>query len=286
MGRDTGKTTESRAFGGRLREAAMLSGTAVVTKVRKGGGLAGTAALTVALLVGSASLAASQAWQNDTRSLGREQQPHALALFIHGGGWTHGTSRSGRVIAPFFEGDGFRFESLEYPKPPEVSLVDTVGDLTRQVTAAARHDRLPLTLIGHSAGAQLAAAVAFSPAMDTPVRCLILFDGAGYDLNRFLDTNREVKRSLALAPNAAAQVSPTVLLPRSANRPAVFLAASNERFWGEAQAFSDVARRQGLDVTLERFPAMRHADFVRADLEGSPLGRSVENFLSSHRGCR
>lgn len=222
-------------------------------------------------------------WDRPDAQMRSSQTP--VALFIHGGGWTRGTPASGRKLAPFFARNRFDFRAVSYPKPPQVKLAATVRDLVGQVNQAARNGNPPITLIGHSAGAELAAAVAFDPAVKANVRCVILFDGVGYDLPALV--RKPVWRQrLALSPDEAQAISPVAQLRRSSRRPALYIAAASPGHYAEAKQFADQAKALKIDVTLVRFPGLNHVDFVRSfDVPGNGLMTGVQRFIDTHRKC-
>ncbi|MDX2234510.1 MAG: alpha/beta hydrolase [Hyphomonadaceae bacterium] len=121
-----------------------------------------------------------------------------LAVFIHGGGWRIGDKANlphGRQKAAAFNAAGFAFASLNYRLSPAVQHPAHVEDVAAGIAwlhANARRlgfDRDRIVVMGHSAGAHLAALVAtdarrlgrhgLTPAV---LRGAVLLDGAGYDV--------------------------------------------------------------------------------------------------------
>lgn len=208
------------------------------------------------------------------------------AVFVHGGGWRGGTPAAGDLLAPWFAGRGLAFRAIDYRKPPAVPLADSVADVVAAARAAGRMG--PLTLIGHSAGAHLAAAAAFGRAAP-PVACLVLLDGIGYDLPATLRERPGLQDRTGLSADEAAPFSPTVLATATARRPAVLLAAGGDArgTTAQAQAFAALLRRLGFDVTLALFPEARHADFLRDfAVPESAIAQATDAFLRAHPACR
>ncbi len=121
-----------------------------------------------------------------------------LVVFIHGGGWRigdKGMGAHGRQKAAFFNALGMSYASINYRLSPAVRHPAHVQDVAAALAWLHEHagelgfDRDRIYVIGHSAGAHLAALVAVDRrwlgAMGKPlsiVKGAILLDGAGYDL--------------------------------------------------------------------------------------------------------
>lgn len=123
-------------------------------------------------------------------------------VFVHGGGWTEGDKdlEVGGAdvynnIGRFFASRGIGAATVSYRLLPEVRWPAQIDDVAAAVAWLSKHiegyggDPDGLVLMGHSAGAQLAARVAFAPdplaaqGLSTDVVCgLIAVSGAGYDL--------------------------------------------------------------------------------------------------------
>lgn len=118
-----------------------------------------------------------------------------LILFIHGGGWSLGDMGSAGHMAVHFHGLGYAFASVDYRLVPDANPAqqaeDVAAGLARLLADAPRLgiDRGRVIVIGHSAGAHLAALVGTDPAYlaahRLPVSAIsgvVLLDGAGYDV--------------------------------------------------------------------------------------------------------
>ncbi len=119
-----------------------------------------------------------------------------LLLFVHGGGWSIGDKRSSAgVKAAHFTSAGWAFASANYRLVPGVTVEQQAADIASAIAwaraNAAVHGLDPdrIVLMGHSAGAHLAALVGTDPrylkAAGVPmgaVRGVVLLDGAGYDI--------------------------------------------------------------------------------------------------------
>jgi acetyl esterase/lipase len=118
-----------------------------------------------------------------------------LVLFIHGGAWSFGDKRIAAHMATHFNGLGYAFASVNYRLVPDATVAQQADDVAaalailRPLYRNVDPDRI--MLIGHSAGAHLAALVGTDPrylaAHRLPIgaiRGIVLLDGAGYDVPR------------------------------------------------------------------------------------------------------
>ena len=122
-----------------------------------------------------------------------------LVIFIHGGGWKRGdkSNTTGAAKITHYRAAGYAFASLDYRLVPAAmveqqaqDVADAVAALRRQASALGV-DANRIVLMGHSAGAHLAALVGTDPRyfakaglQPDAVRGVILLDGAAYDVPR------------------------------------------------------------------------------------------------------
>jgi len=115
-----------------------------------------------------------------------------LILFIHGGGWSMGSHQLVQQKPVHFTNANRFFASAGYrllPEAPVEEQARDVGAALRALVGQAEvigFDPSNIVVMGHSAGAHLAALVASDPqyagsAFDA-IRGVILLDGAGYDI--------------------------------------------------------------------------------------------------------
>lgn len=127
-------------------------------------------------------------------------QDRPLLVFIHGGGWRIGDKANaphGSQKAAFFNAQGYAYASINYRLSPAVMHPAHVEDVAAALAWLADHagqqglDARRIYVMGHSAGAHLAALVAtdarrlgaFGKPLST-IKGAILLDGAGYDVAR------------------------------------------------------------------------------------------------------
>ncbi len=123
-----------------------------------------------------------------------------VVVFVHGGGWRIGDKRAAARLGGAFARQGFVVASVNYRLSPAVRHPAHVEDVIAAAAWLREHvaehggDPDRLVLMGHSAGAHLAALAAtdrtrLAAAGLTPAtfRGVVLLDGAGYDIPRQIE---------------------------------------------------------------------------------------------------
>ena len=115
-----------------------------------------------------------------------------LVVHIHGGGWSIGNHKLVQSKPQHFTNSGYMFASTGYrllPGSPVEQQAADIGLAIRSLVGQANRigfDPKSIIVIGHSAGAHLAALVATNPeyAGDafSAIKGVVLLDGAGYDI--------------------------------------------------------------------------------------------------------
>lgn len=88
-----------------------------------------------------------------------------VVFWIHGGGWQSGDKTSVQLKPQFFQERGFVFVSTNYRLLPHVEMGDIIRDIAQSIRWVHDHisehggDPKRLFVMGHSAGAQLAALI-------------------------------------------------------------------------------------------------------------------------------
>ena len=129
-----------------------------------------------------------------------------VVLFVHGGGWSMGNKERVQAKPAHFTASNYIFASTGYRLVPSVTVEEQAKDVGEAVKAlvgqasALGVDPTRIVLMGHSAGAHLAALVATDPqyAGDAlgAIKGVILLDGAGYDIAKSIDAARPMGRRL------------------------------------------------------------------------------------------
>jgi len=131
-----------------------------------------------------------------------------VVFWIHGGGWQAGNKSSVQVKPQWFVGQRFLFVSTNYRLLPEVNMDDLVRDVAKSLgwvhKNIALHGGDPnrILVMGHSAGAQLAALVSvddrYLKAEDVPLTAIIgcvPVDGDTYDIPAII-TTAEIRQTM------------------------------------------------------------------------------------------
>ena len=151
-----------------------------------------------------------------------------VLLFVHGGGWSIGDkAHAAREKARWANGKGWAFASVNYRLVPDATVEQQVADVAsgiawlRAYAALEGLDPDRIALMGHSAGAHLAALVGTDPqylrAAGVPmaaVRGVVLLDGAGYDIPTQASAEMNIVKPMYEAafsadPKRQAALSPT-----------------------------------------------------------------------------
>jgi arylformamidase len=136
-------------------------------------------------------------------STNAQQTRNPVVVMVHGGGFRGGDKANqsqGRQKASFFAGNGFVYVSVNYRLSPEVQHPAHVEDVAKALAWIVDHiasyggDPKQIFLMGHSAGAHLAALVTADEAYlnklgksPSILSGVILLDSAGYDIPAKLD---------------------------------------------------------------------------------------------------
>jgi arylformamidase len=204
----------------------------------------------------------------------RAKGAHApLVVFVHGGGWKNGdkSNATGQYKAPHYTGLGYAFASINYRLLPDTSVELQAADVAKSVAYLRSNatrlgfDPNNIVLMGHSAGAHLAALVGTDPqylraaglTLDA-LKGVIPLDGACYDVSAQMndgprmmqDTYRD---AFGTEPGRQRALSPT-LHAASPNAPS-FLILHVERDDGARQSagLADALRKGGTPVQLKGF---------------------------------
>ncbi|MBS0263946.1 MAG: alpha/beta hydrolase [Planctomycetes bacterium] len=137
-----------------------------------------------------------------------------VVFWIHGGGWQAGDKSSVQVKPQFFTDHGFVFVSTNYRLLPDVDMGTIIRDVALAIHWVFDHiaesggDPQRLLVMGHSAGAQLAALVSidgrYLQAEGLPLTIIkgcVPVDGDTYDVPAIIET-AETRRRVHGLPQA------------------------------------------------------------------------------------
>lgn len=123
--------------------------------------------------------------------------PPPLVVFVHGGGWERGSkdNATGAAKIRHFTGEGYAFATINYRLVPGATVEQQAQDVASAIAWLVAHAKelgfnpKRMVLMGHSAGAHLAALVGTDPQymhgqdlMLDQLRGVVLLDGAAYDV--------------------------------------------------------------------------------------------------------
>jgi arylformamidase len=130
-----------------------------------------------------------------------------VVFWIHGGGWQTGDKTSVQLKPQAFTEKGFIFVSTNYRLLPEVDMGSIIRDIAKSIHWVHDHiaeyggDSKRLLVMGHSAGAQLAAIVSiderYLKAEGLPltiIKVCVPVDGDTYDVPAIIETAETRKR--------------------------------------------------------------------------------------------
>lgn len=137
-----------------------------------------------------------------------------VVFWIHGGGWQTGDKSSVQSKPQAFMDQGFVFVSTNYRLLPDVEMGVIVGDIAKSIRWVHDHiaehggDPQQILVMGHSAGAQLAALVAIDDrylkaegVSPTIVKGCVPVDGDTFDVPAIIET-AETRRRVHGLPQA------------------------------------------------------------------------------------
>jgi acetyl esterase/lipase len=144
--------------------------------------------------------------------------PLPVVVWIHGGGWQEGDKRGGLEWKPAcFTHAGFLLASVNYRLAPAFLYPTFMADVARAVAWLHDHvaeyggDPQRMVLMGHSAGAHIAALLATDrhwladagiapsdPPQHSLLKGVVLLDGGGYDLERRARNSVDAENTLGL----------------------------------------------------------------------------------------
>lgn len=188
-------------------------------------------------------------------------------VFIHGGFWQEGSKAGSGFAARAFTDAGWAHVALGYSLAPEVRLEDIVEEMgTALRTLRERADGYGidpdrLVLVGHSAGAHLAAAAVCGLAGDLPgIRGMVGLSGV-YDLAPIAGSY--VDAALGLDGEDIDRLSPLLREPAPAELRLVVGADETEAFLRQTTGLADAWADALPGLTVERVPGRDHFDILQ-----------------------
>jgi arylformamidase len=224
-----------------------------------------------------------------------------VLLFVHGGGWSIGDkAHAAAPKAKWVNSKGWAFASANYRLVPQATVEQQTADVANAIAwlrvHAAREGIDPdrIVLMGHSAGAHLAALVGTDPqylrAAGVPIGAIkgvVLLDGAGYDVPTQASAEMNIVKPMYEAafskdPKRQAALSPT----RHAAAPNVerWLILPIERrqdSQAQSKGLADALNRAGASASVVAVPDESHGSLNKGLGETGDFATGlVERFLA------
>lgn len=228
--------------------------------------------------------------------------PAPLVVFIHGGAWSLGDKRQASGRKPgHFTGEGYAFASINYRLVPQATVEQQAADVASAIDMlrfrAAEYGIDPnrIALMGHSAGAHLAALVASDPQYlkdaDVPmkaVKAVVLLDGAGYDVAAQMKTGGPVVQKLygpAFGDDPKRQALLSPMSHAAAPNAAAWLALyvdGRDASLGQSQALVKALGASGAKARAVAVPDSSHSELnQKLGTDGDMATAEVDAFLKA-----
>ncbi|HJR72538.1 MAG TPA: alpha/beta hydrolase [Luteimonas sp.] len=218
-------------------------------------------------------------------------------LLVHGGSWTFGDKDHPGLIpgkAGYWLPKGYVLISMNYRMRPDTPPLGQAQDVARALAAVQARaaewgvDRDRIALMGHSAGAHLAAVLAASPQMlraagAAPPRGAVLLDSAAYDVERLMKNPHPRLYDRAFGADRAAwlAVSPHGLLTKR-SLPMLAVCSTRHVLASCAQARAFERKASALGVRVDVLPQdLSHMQVNRELGSPSAYTEKVAEFLRS-----
>jgi len=184
-----------------------------------------------------------------------------LVVFIHGGNWQALSAAASLSLAPAALARGWSYAAIEYTIAPAGTVPQMVSDCAAALAVlSATVSPASVVLVGHSAGAHLAAMVSLVSTSALSIDRTVLLSGV-FDLRPLLQTT--INDPLDLDEATAAELSPQ-LLPVVASHAVVVAWGDNETdaFKAQSRTYAAHLVENGLSVAAFECAGRHHFDIV------------------------
>ena len=222
-----------------------------------------------------------------------------ILMFVHGGGWSRGERAMVSELPAYAQRHGLTLASTSYRLAPAVTARESALDVAAAVADLKRRlPGRPVWLLGHSAGAHLAALVGIDPdylgavgLTPSDLAGVILLDGAGYDATAprgdgRIDQWRGRTYHQAFGDQAAA-LSPTLRVRAGVAYPPflIFHVARRQDSAVQSRALAEALTRAGGSAQVVAAPDDSHMTINRGfgavgDAEGEHAARFISERAS------
>jgi len=219
----------------------------------------------------------------------QDQAP--LIVYLHGGGWQEGDRALYAWVAEALVAAGCGVAIPSYPLAPDVSVLEIVDAVRRFLVHLWHHDSQRPTLVGHSAGGHLVAAMLASDWAAVPdvpadlVRAGVAVSGI-FDLEPVIATS--VYAALGLDEAQARAASPRWWPPPPPGRELVAVVGGQEsdEFRRQTRDMADAWAQAGVHARSFEVPAANHFTVIeQLGVYGSMLQVAVLGQARFRRFC-
>lgn len=229
-------------------------------------------------------------------------KPMPVLIFVHGGGWANGDKAMVGHKPAWAARHGWVLVSVNYRLSPDVMHPEHARDVAAAVAwvkanaSTFNGDPQRIAIMGHSAGAHLAAIVASDESLlaehdltPADLAGVVLLDGAGYNLPRRMKSvppgrlGSMYAQAFGQDPELWERASPTLQARPGDDLPPLFCVHAGRRVEARIEGREIVAawKATGADATLHHAPAKDHAAINRAlGLEGDTDTAAIAAFLT------
>jgi arylformamidase len=187
--------------------------------------------------------------------LAENETSQKLIVFVHGGFWRRLSADDGTFLTPGWHDLGFNVASINYSLCPNESLSTLVSQTSQAIDfLLKRYMPNEITLVGHSAGAQLVAMKLCNP--NSPKFGGAIMVSGVFDLAPILNTS--VNEAVKLSAEAAHALSPINFVADAQDTPIAVI-------WGENE--TDEFKRQSTDFVTAWTSVKNHSKAKQNEFE-------------------
>lgn len=233
--------------------------------------------------------------------------PFPVVVFIHGGSWSFGDKRFVDTKPRVFNEAGYVFVSINYRLSPAVLHPAHALDCGAAVCWVHQHiaeyngDPNRVFLLGHSAGAHLAALISTDETYVESAGCAlkairgtIVLDGAGYDIPKMVTSGElfaesRYEKAFGEDERTWTQASPVTHIARGKDIPPFLIVHAGKRVasrW-QAQRLAAALKEAGVDAVVFNEPSKNHIT-INSSIgdDGDKTTKTILEFLEKHGGSR